>query len=154
MPLEATLADGEKEMTKSLFMSTRILAHTLNDALPRGIEGEVRPGEVVNGRLAYENSDDNLSDESIGERGRRIIEGLKKGLTVGQVLANEPNTEDVAEPSQPAHEGEPESSQDPVIKSGSAIVNDVREVGERTSVPKPVVEKPVKVSRFKANRMG
>lgn len=149
-------------MTKSQFMAARISTHSLNAALPRGVEGEVKQGKIIGGHLADEDSDD-LSDDSIGERGRRIIEGLKKGLTVEQVLANEPTNEDPEEPSPlpQIQELEPqgtalvkESFQPPIIKSGSALVNDVREVGERKTVSKPVVEKPVKVSRFKANRMG
>jgi hypothetical protein len=150
-------------MTTSQFMATRIPTHSLNAALPSGIGGEVRQGKMKDGRLVNQDSDDeDLSDDSVGERGRRIIEGLKRGLTVEQVLANEPTNEDLeSSAAQQAHKHEPqettqvkESFRAPIINSGSALLNDVREVGERTSVPKPVAEKPVKISRFKANRMG
>lgn len=107
--------------------------------MPQGLAGEIR----------QERPGDDEDDLDIGDRGRRIIEGLTKGLTVEEVLANEP-----------AASGKVETTPDPgppPIKPGTAVLKDVTEVssrGNERNVKLATGSKVGKVSRFKADRLG
>jgi hypothetical protein len=143
---------GHRVKGKSRFGAPRLTGRALQATLPNGLQGEIRQGKVVDGELVT-NEDDVSSDDSLGPRGRRIIEGLKRGLTVEQVLANEPSEVGVMEESsQPNPSSKVENSGG--IRQGTAVLSEVVEVGER--VPRISVEpkiKPGKVSRFKADRI-
>jgi hypothetical protein len=114
----------------------------LNAHLPKGLAGEFRPAILENDQLV--GTEDGESDSDIGPRGRRIIEGLKRGLTVEEVMANEPSDDEGD--SAPKAEVKP-------IKRGTALMGDVVEVQERIPKPNPQKGMPVKISKFKANRM-
>ncbi|PVF99064.1 hypothetical protein CPB86DRAFT_784068 [Serendipita vermifera] len=153
VPLEASMASGRHDGPKSQFGAPRLTEKVLQAALPNGLQGEFRQGKVMDGELVT-NEDDVSSDESLGSRGRRIIEGLKRGLTVEQVMANETDeVESMEEKSKPVPSSTMEGSAG--VKHGTAILNEVTEVGERAPrIPMEPKRKPVKVSRFKADRMG
>jgi hypothetical protein len=132
---------GRHDKGKSRFGAPRLTERVLQATLPNGLQGEIRQGKIVDGELVT-NEEDVSSDDSLGPRGRRIIEGLKRGLTVEQVLANEPSEVGAVKESSGA------------IRQGTAVLSEVVEVGER--VPRISVEpkiKPGKVSRFKADRI-
>lgn len=142
VPLDASLA-GSSGNRRSQFNASRLSERTLKAQLPNGLAGEVRPAAIENDQLI--GLDDNgASDEEIGPRGKSIIEGLKRGLTVEEVLANEPKE---------SGDSASRKTADAPIKSGTALIGDVV---ERDRTIKPVIApsgKPTKVSRFKANRI-
>lgn len=147
VPLEAHLREEPRERHSSKFIQSRISRKAMDAVLPGGLQGQVKYGTVVNNQLLQGNDE---SDEELNERGKRIIEGLTKGLTVEETLANEKLGE--APSSTPVVDhGEPERMP-PKIKAGNTILGDVVESsGRRTQ--SPTVGKPIKVSKFKANRL-
>jgi Domain of unknown function (DUF3835) len=143
VPLDASLAGKSSGSNRSRFNANRLSDRTLNAHLPKGLAGEFRSATLENDRLVGA-EDDGESDSDIGPRGRRIIEGLKRGLTVEEVMANEPSDDE--------NEAAPKAEVKP-IKRGTALMGDVVEVEERVSKPTPQNATPVKISKFKANRM-
>jgi hypothetical protein len=143
VPLEASLSEKSTGGNRSRFNANRLSDRTLDAHLPKGLAGEFRPATLENGQLVG-TEDDEESDDDIGPRGRRIIEGLKRGLTVEEVMANEPSEDESKSTPKP---------EVPPIKRGTAVMGDVVEAQERVSKPAPQTGKPVKISRFKATRM-
>jgi hypothetical protein len=107
--------------------------------MPQGLAGEIRQGPP---EINVPEEDSN-----IGETGRRIIEGLKNGLTVEEVLANEPDMSK-------GTSSQPITS----VKTGSAVLKEVTESGfganQRSLKPVTSGSKVEKVSKFKADRLG
>lgn len=121
------------------FAAPRLDGSALDAALPHGLAGEVREGIP---------GDDGEPDPDIGERGRRIIEGLKKGLTVEEIMANEPVTEEELEHRRQHHAS--------IVKRGE-VLGEVKEKKVGDVATKPVIRSSIKggkVSKFKANRLA
>jgi len=109
--------------------------------MPQGLAGEIHQGPP----------EINVpEDPDIGERGRKIIEGLKNGLTVEEILANEPEMSKETK----AVSNQPITS----VKTGAAVLKEVTESGSRVNERslKPVISssKVGKVSKFRADRLG
>lgn len=126
-------------------MAPRLTPEVLKSVAPAGLAGEIRPGKIVDGQLV---GDDAESDEEIGEQGRKIIEGLTKGLTVEEALGQQLGG-DLSNALDAQESGG--TTLEPHIVPSGAILRDVKESSTKR-VPKPAPQKE-KISRFKANRM-
>ena len=144
VPLDASLYGRSPGGNRSQFNGSRLSERILNAYLPNGLAGEFRNATLEKGELVRP-VDGGDSDGEIGPRGKKIIEGLKKGLTVEEVIANEPN-EEGKDITPTKHEVKP-------IKRGTALIGEVVEVQKGGSKPTQKGGMPAKISRFKANRM-
>ena len=149
VPLEAHLRDEPREMQSSKFMQSKLSQRAVDTVLPGGLQGEVKYGRVVDDQLVQDNGE---SDEELNHRGKRIVEGLTKGLTVEEILASEPSSE-VSGQTLAVDQKEQPERRPPNIKAGTAILGDVVESTTRSKPQPSSTDKPVKVSRFKANRL-
>lgn len=148
VPHEATLASKPSKAGKpSRFMDSRINETKFRSVVPGGIPSQVRPANVVNGKLEADVNDD--SDDELDPRSQRILEGLLLGRNVEEIMADADAEQDInAEPPTPAY---PKP-----ISSSSLVMGEVREAAgpkATPALPTHAVSR-AKVSRFKANRIG
>ncbi|KAG8834442.1 autophagy protein atg9 [Serendipita sp. 399] len=147
VPLEASLAEQSRGKQSSRFMASRLNERSMKAVLPEGLQGEIRHGTLVDNQLVTGDGE-GASDGELNERGKRIVDGLTKGMTVEDILAQEHLEEIDNEPDLNEVERKP-----PEIKQG-VVMGEVREATHRS--PKAILKsegKPIKVSRFKANRI-